>query len=114
MTELLPCPFCNGTEIRAQLISSACYCECIDCCARGPVVRPHSMKHQDTDKEKAIEAWNHRIIRMCYQIEKTQPYETYRTVCSICGEMLALEEFDAPNYCPNCGAEVLDHVKPLD
>ena len=48
--------------------------------------------------------------RICFQVDVTadhSPYTSYMTACSLCGEMLAVEEFRAPNYCPNCGAKVV-------
>ena len=60
----MECPFCGGTHIRAQWTSSTCYCECIDCYARGPYVRPKSLKSAEDDKEKAILKWNGRYFRL--------------------------------------------------
>ena len=60
--------------------------------------------------EQAIAAWNTRAERTCQQVdvtEKYQPYVTHSTACSRCGGILAMEEFLAPNYCPNCGAKVV-------
>lgn len=49
--------------------------------------------------------------RTCQEVEVTaryQPYVTYMTACSLCGGTLAVEEYSAPNYCPNCGARVVE------
>lgn len=120
-TELMPCPFCGGTHIRAQWMSFACYCECIDCYARGGVVKPHGLKHQDEDKVKAIEAWNTRAERSCHDV--TQGERTQAFTCSECGCWVAYDEhwetgiyIDRENklvhihpaYCPNCGAKVVE------
>ena len=55
------------------------------------------------------EAVRYTPERTCQQVDVTaryQPYVTYSTACSSCDGMLALDEFPAPNYCPNCGARV--------
>ena len=60
----MECPFCGGTHIRAQFTSITCYCECIDCYARGPYVRRKSLKSIEDDKEKAALKWNGRYFRL--------------------------------------------------
>lgn len=48
--------------------------------------------------------------RTCKQVcvtDKCLPYVTHITICSLCREILAFDEYPAPNYCPNCGAKVV-------
>ena len=51
--------------------------------------------------------------RTCEQVDvtdKCQPYVTHITICSLCREILAFDEYTAPNYCPSCGAKIIDKV----
>lgn len=76
--------------------------ECDECGVRGLVF---------DERSDAVEYWNTRAERTCTQIDVTdtrKPYTTHMTECSECGGVLALDEYRAPNYCPNCGAKVVD------
>lgn len=77
-TELLPCPFCGGEAEAVHEISGFWTVECVEC---GALV-------------DGIAAWNARAKRTC---------ENERGKCSVCGATM----YDAPNYCPNCGARVI-------
>jgi uncharacterized CHY-type Zn-finger protein len=49
--------------------------------------------------------------RTCQQVDVTgrhKPYVTHMSACSLCGETLAVDEYHAPNFCPNCGAKVVE------
>jgi Lar family restriction alleviation protein len=56
---LLPCPFCGGTElsIRTDLQSSIAYVVCSNCDAQGP---PASFAEMLWEKEEAAAGWNQR------------------------------------------------------
>jgi Lar family restriction alleviation protein len=56
---LLPCPFCGGTElsIRTDLQSSIAYVVCSNCDAQGP---PASFTEMLWEKEAAAAGWNQR------------------------------------------------------
>lgn len=100
-TELLPCPFCGveytqvrwiGFKDKSNGAFDAGYRgECCDC---GALTRAY-----DTEAE-AIEAWNTRAERTC-----TIPQDWHEwPACSACGA--SCNRID--NYCPNCGAKVVD------
>ena len=106
MDGLKPCPFCGG---RATMDGDPRVADdwvfCLDCGAMGAY---------KLGKDKAIEAWNTRAERTCRMThEWVRPCEedgcdrlhVVQWTCSEC-------EFDfegaRPNYCPNCGAKVVD------
>ena len=93
MTELLPCPFCGSeADIVVYGATGEHTVECLECGAEGAT---------EYDEAKAIEAWNTRIERTCFEDG---------CLCSSCGrefphDMCSDWEL---NYCPNCGARVVD------
>ena len=110
MTELLPCPFCGGKAYTAigQLQNEG----------HGYVVFCDSCHvHQsylDRTEAEAIAAWNTRAERTCKPLDYTIGSYTHKAmekdewycqsaVCSACGEYIPIM-----NYCPNCGAKVVD------
>ena len=106
--ELKPCPFCGG---KARIVSvSERYtvgCTIMRCRGNWLTARDYYTK------DEAAEAWNTRAERTCQEVEVTsryQPYVTYMTACSLCGGTLAVDEYSAPNYCPSCGARVVEEV----
>ena len=58
-------------------------------------------------KKVAIETWNTRAERTCRNLggEEGTNYELYDFGCSTCGYCADITE---PNYCPYCGAKVID------
>lgn len=66
--------------------------------------------------KELIEAWNTRAERTCHKkLMTTEDYagtEVYCFGCSECGEFLSYPDcyglYDGPNYCPNCGAKVVE------
>ena len=66
MTELLPCPFCGGTNVRVDFDYAREYMAtwCDDCGAYGPQVDladALAWRHsKDENRVKAIELWNTR------------------------------------------------------
>ena len=104
-TELLPCPFCGGKAWIVHFTQEACYvlCENIDCMAKQKVYGT---------KDEAIAAWNSRAERTCRIVESEPDDEAwvYRHEFSCeCGQRnLFTTDRMPPNYCPNCGAKVVD------
>ena len=124
-SELLPCPFCGGeAEILTAESMHGGYLSgimCNDCRSRGDVY---------VTEAEAIEAWNNRIEtvtvtagittvtdtpqityvpeRTCKRItlglEREREIATVSWICSACGKHMNSDH----NYCPNCGAKVVD------
>lgn len=94
MSELKPCPFC-GSEARAEWMDGEeqldlCWVECGKCGASTVFCG---------QPELAIDAWNTRAERTCSNVNKGHSF-----TCSECGNYI--DEND--NYCPNCGARVVE------
>lgn len=57
------CPFCGGSKI-SVIYDDKCFCECINCYARGPLAKIDLMEEEcgyfDGAKNEAIELWNRR------------------------------------------------------
>ena len=102
MTELLPCPFCGGeaelhptydmdtNEVDGWFVwcnNDACEC------------KPETNQH--FTEAEAIAAWNSRAERTCRDVA----IEGEWFECSKCG---CVKQLIHPNYCPNCGAKVVD------
>lgn len=106
MTELKPCPFCGGEAhtYKNQLWHVAC-----ERARHGCV----TMSAFGTEAE-AVEAWNTRAERTCTMLRLTDCTCQYmhRYLCSECGEYneqpTVMGKSTPPNYCPNCGAKVVD------
>ena len=106
MRELLPCPFCGGeaemrqlisfdeTDGRDGLYSVGCYTDkCIGEYANNFYFY----------EAEAVEAWNTRAERTCYNTQ-----HDFDFMCSNCGKMLDNGRVIGVNYCPNCGAKVVE------
>lgn len=118
MTELKGCPFCGSESVRLChgdiLKSPIPLFKCDGCNAvvsfDAPVCNIGAINGDDTP---SVIAWNNRHERTCQMI----PDEDYDFVtCSICGyeeernllyPPAGLQIFDG-NYCPNCGAKVIN------
>ena len=110
---LLPCPFCGGEAETFNPFGSTEGTWCVICreCA--------SANGFEQTEAEAIEAWNSRAERTCNlhgewkRISQTQ--EVRHLYCD-CGEHLGSDKRNLileckavlPNYCPNCGAKVVD------
>lgn len=99
--ELKPCPFCGGEARIVQASGRMLFCVvCDDCDASGG--------HYFTEEDAAT-AWNDRAERTCHLVETDHEYEaSYR--CTEC-KRVVWADFKGnpkPNYCPNCGAKVVE------
>lgn len=114
-TTLLPCPFCGG-EAEFNIFDTICNVECPEC-FNG--TRYYALD----DYEQAVAAWNARAERTCKpewtRLGKTQTQEFWLCECGNCGHefgeedrrshpfKVTVDEVYIPNYCPNCGAKVV-------
>lgn len=64
----------------------------------------HNENHCDT-RDDAISAWNRRAERTCRNLN---PPSCRDFECSECGESSEFTPGFMPNYCPNCGARVIE------
>ena len=106
MVELKPCPFCGNKNVRLRG-DVTCGFEtmnvfCDNCHATGPWC----------DSEGgAIKCWNYRGERTCHMTKEQDPdFPDVWWNCSNChaGVWLEVQVRDLPNYCPNCGAKVVE------
>ena len=111
MSELLPCPFCGGEAETCHVTQlweprNSYWAKCKNCHISGT--------HHNTEAE-AIAAWNTRAERTCKFVSSKG--SDYPPVCSECGYELGI--YDCAwyeggtygyerNYCPNCGAKVVN------
>lgn len=94
---LKPCPFCNSTHIYIESSDNPLipwYVVGCLCCKAGT--------YAYEDRDEAIGAWNMRTEKTC------SPDPIYENIfqCDKCGEMMIDRKY--PNYCPGCGAKVVD------
>lgn len=109
MSELKPCPFCDGPATYVTVLkiagdyAAAVICE--RCNAKTDFMRAND---EEDAKVMAAACWNTRAERTC--VLEDIPYEPGRwegVRCSSCG--VTDEDTDlSGNYCPNCGAKVVE------
>ena len=106
MSKLKPCPFCGG-EATFHTYGRTCNVVCDDCLIGT------RLEHID-EYEVAIDAWNTRAERTC-RMELVDIIGGIRHVrrCEECeaelsNDLSAIEGAWLPNYCPNCGARVVE------
>ena len=113
MSELKPCPFCGGEASIYEEIPGGYIVQCHDCCGQiGIMTREH-----------AIAAWNARAGAHCAYAQPTDltvgcallaertcemEREEGGWSCSECGVLVLHPRL--PNYCPDCGARVVEEV----
>ena len=103
--ELKPCPFCGVTfEIWCDKYRTWAIAKHKPWCF-FPNMHNHEIPEQDFD------AWNTRAERTCRNLDK---HYDIMFKCSECGHWES-QDFDGEkmlpqtwNYCPNCGAKVVD------
>lgn len=101
MSGYKPCPFCKDggkVEVDNPMLGyiSGYGFHCIKCDAYFQL---------GDSEEEAIEAWNTRYERTCHKIPGRMKYGTRVPKCSECGQSLGDKRW---NYCPNCGARVIN------
>ena len=102
MQELKPCPCC-GSSNGLYVLQDEKYGEWsvfCDICKTSL----HNENHCDT-RDDAISAWNRRAERTCRNLN---PPSCRDFECSECGESSEFTPGFMPNYCPNCGARVIE------
>lgn len=108
--DLLPCPFCGGDAqfamerdwvVPGKVMVTAWKVECSRCWASP---KPNNY---EGSKAVAAERWNRRAERTCRDFggEEGTNGEGYDFACSLCGYCCDLPQ---PNFCPSCGATVVD------
>lgn len=98
MTELKPCPFCGGEASKRLFYKGKYRVHCNACDA-------YSGDVYATEAE-AIKAWNTRAERTCQMVQIAPTISEGIMQCSECG--VYLNEPADVNYCPSCGAKVVD------
>ena len=109
-TTLLPCPFCGG-EAHMSLSSDGYGVECWN---RRCI--DMQMEQIPTEAE-AIAAWNTRHVETCELSVCGWDNDTIQ--CMACGAYWEHQQFDSPdycpvNYCPSCGAKIVQGVDNAD
>ena len=102
--ELKQCPFCGGEAVLLKPDESATIyrvgCNCAHC------IGANAVWHAYTSEAEAIAAWNARAERTCHAIAIYNMHDEWcADECSMCGYEWYEDE---PNYCPNCGAKVIE------
>lgn len=104
-SELLPCPLCGGeARIEHGLVAWAVVCPCSS----------HVFYGCELDKAKTAEAWNARAERTChvvstYRYDYEGGYAGFEYVTELsCGHRFKDGNGDSPDYCPWCGAKVVE------
>lgn len=104
MSELLACPFCGGEAIYGKSEASGrVRAVCVDCLASTDWL---------AGTDEAAAAWNRRAERTCNvessHVEQKIGDYSYLEVELSCGHAFTWDDGTPPDYCPNCGAKVVD------
>ena len=104
-SELKPCPFCGG-EAKLVLFHIKP--------TNAPELKQWSIVHKCEAMEsatfsneceaEAIEAWNTRAERTCRNVGHEHGYRRF----FVCSECEWKHGDGTPNYCPGCGAKVVE------
>lgn len=100
---LLPCPFCGGeAELCVHEPTGVSWVRCIECETSGGASNAFC----------TVKAWNRRAERTCRNVSECGEFQ-----CSECDQRIfgskgqthnAEFEYIDINYCPNCGARVVE------
>ncbi|HJF65684.1 MAG TPA: Lar family restriction alleviation protein [Slackia equolifaciens] len=100
--ELSPCPFCGG---EAEMVTNRSGDNFVRCTNRQCAAKT-GLHHENENGARL--AWNRRAERTCrMELRWTDGEDGECYECSECGD-IAFTHCDAPEYCPNCGAKVVD------
>lgn len=118
MSELLPCPFCGG---EASIVDHHNDDGSVSVgCANDTCLGFSGLGWLYATEAEAIEAWNIRAERTCEPVVDSQD----GLVCSECGSSALVRDwvemhswgggyervrFATYDYCPNCGAKVVNN-----
>ena len=123
MTDLLPCPFCGGEAIAIH--EHKWWVACRECKAENGFIgmdMSGNYGYFDTE-EQAIAAWNTRVdvergaipmteenmAKHGWVRERTCNFSDHVADVAWCSECKKPMEYpNHPNYCPNCGARVVE------
>lgn len=117
--QLLPCPFCGSP---AELLHTKAWDYFVRCTDKGCAARTRQYHENNVG---AVNAWNARAERTCRNVNKEWEKTSFAHAgtsfcCSECGAHYvdcesyyaaladANEEGIRTNYCPNCGAKVVE------
>lgn len=113
MIELKPCPFCGG-EAKIEIDedgSAFVTVEHEDCCYLDGIDTTQWFYAYDgkNPAQVAAEVWNRRAERTCRDFGGMDGTDgdCYDFACDACGYCC---DVMAPNYCPNCGAKVVERM----
>ena len=105
--ELKPCPFCGG---EAKVMRDKCIEVYFVGCSNDKCLGFSALGWTYETAEEAIKAWNNRNERICKMIPNGDADFAATLACSVCGNVesvyaISSDEF---NYCPHCGAKVVE------
>lgn len=116
---LKPCPFCGG---EAELVAGAhrdggyienfAFVRCKGCGARS--YEFHECMTPDEVQGYVSGTWNRRAERTCNvepsHVEQEIGGYSYLEVELSCGHAFTWDDGTPPDYCPSCGAKVVDEL----
>ena len=110
MDKLKPCPFCgNEPTLYQDEMTGHWAVRCVKDTIRPTLLNSHGATawcYSCTDQAEAIEAWNTRAERTCKMVQIAPTISEGIMQCSECG--VYLNEPADVNYCPKCGAKVVE------
>ena len=96
MSKLLSCPFC-GWKASERTVGDYFQIGCPNyACIAYIIDMPVYLSRQE-----AVNDWNTRAERTCEIVDSENKFVNWE--CSACGEEIKYSD----NYCPNCGAKVI-------
>lgn len=108
MSELLPCPFCGGRQTYRKHDGGVWLTTTNH--KRGCIMRDALAFVAFSTEAEAIEAWNTRAERTCSVVCIIDGLimDEPNSIELSCGHTFETWDEVPPNYCPSCGAKVVD------